>query len=199
MAGRNYCTIADALKVMAHANQALQNQNLMADEFRRLSKFQRNNQPTFKGMCDLEVKFEELSRFCLHYNGVGAKGLSVSSLRVVYIQRSRNSSDSRTRSTHYKSISEKKSGNQNYGKPYGVPIDKRKWKASCGKDIGRRDTSASVICFSCGGMGHRVGECKSSGQKCFKCGKSGHCIADFKSNMLTCFNCGEPDHISTHF
>lgn len=47
MAGRNYCANANALEVMAHvmaqANQALQNQNLMVNEFRGLSKFQRNN------------------------------------------------------------------------------------------------------------------------------------------------------------
>lgn len=44
---------------------------------------------------DYAAKFKELSRFFLHYNGVGAKGLSVSSLRVVYVQRSRNSSGTR--------------------------------------------------------------------------------------------------------
>ncbi|XP_050919628.1 uncharacterized protein LOC127137188 [Lathyrus oleraceus] len=102
---------------------------------------------------DYATKFKELSRFCLHYNGVGAK-------------------DSRVRSAHYKSVSEKKSGHKNHGKPYEYLSDKGKWEASDGKETSRGGVPASVICFSYGWIYHRASECKSFGKKCFRCGKT---------------------------
>lgn len=107
--------------------------------------------------------------------------------------------DSHARSAHYKSISEKKSGNQNCGKPYRAPADKEKYKDSCGKKTSGGGTSDSVKYFSYGGMGHRANECKSYGKKCFKYGKAGHNITDCKRNVMTCFNCVEPGHTSTQF
>lgn len=80
--------------------------------------------------------------------------------------------DSYDRSAHYKSVSEKKGGNQNYGKPYGTPADKWNWKALGGKKTSGGGTPAFVKCCSGKEMGHRASECKSYGQKYFKCGKS---------------------------
>lgn len=52
MVVRNDRAIADALEAMTHvtnqANQAMHNQNWMADEFKGLGKFQRNNLPNFR-------------------------------------------------------------------------------------------------------------------------------------------------------
>lgn len=105
--------------------------------------------------------------------------------------------NSHAKSAHYKSISEKKSGNQNHGKPYGALSSKKKHKAKCVKWTSGGGTPAPAICFNYGDMGHHVNECKGLGQKCFKCGKPWHCIAECKSNFMTCYNCGEPGHIIT--
>lgn len=80
--------------------------------------------------------------------------------------------DSRPRYSYYKSISQKKSGNQNHGKPYGAPANKGNWKTSGVKETSEEGTPTSVRCFGYGWMGHRASECMSYGKKCFKCGKS---------------------------
>ncbi|XP_050920019.1 uncharacterized protein LOC127137614 [Lathyrus oleraceus] len=125
---------------------------------------------------------------------------SVSSLRVACIQRSINSSryqeihqfsvlvnkcriyeeDSCVKSVHYKSVSEKKGGNQNRRKPYVSLADKGKWKASYGKETNGGGTPAYLRCFSYGGISHCASDYKSSSQKCFKCGELGHRIADYR-------------------
>ncbi|XP_050885094.1 uncharacterized protein LOC127088221 [Lathyrus oleraceus] len=84
-----------------------------------------------KSVADYVAKFEELSRFCSYYNGVGAKGSKCikfkSGLRLeikqfIKYQEFRQLSvmvnkcriydeDSRARSNCYQSINEKKSGN----------------------------------------------------------------------------------------
>lgn len=40
-----------------------------------------------------------------------------------------------------------------------------------GKERNGGDTPAYLRCYKCGGLGHHVAECKSTGPKCFKCGK----------------------------
>ncbi|XP_050897345.1 uncharacterized protein LOC127104187 [Lathyrus oleraceus] len=102
---------------------------------------------------DYVVKFEELSRFFSHYNGVGANGYKCIKFESVLRQEIKQfiryqeilqfymlvikckiyNKDSCARYGHYKSVSEKRSGSQNCGKPYEAPTDKGKWKASGGK------------------------------------------------------------------
>ncbi|XP_050915840.1 uncharacterized protein LOC127130929 [Lathyrus oleraceus] len=165
---------------------------------------------------DYATKLEELFRFCMHYNGVGAEsskcinfesGLHPKIKQFIRYQEICQFSilvnncriydgDSCARFAHYKSVSEKKSGNKNHLKLYGAQADKGKWKDSGGKRTS--GGGVSVICFSCGGICHCASECKISDHKCFKCGKTRHCIADCKSNMVTCFNYGKPGHIIAH-
>ncbi|XP_050916683.1 uncharacterized protein LOC127131831 [Lathyrus oleraceus] len=136
---------------------------------------------------DYAVKFEELSRFCLHYNGVevgGSKCIKFESdvrpeiNQFIKYQKIHQFSmlvnkcriydeDSCARSAHYKSISEKKSGSQNYGKPYRAPADKWNWKASGGKETSEGGIYVPNKCFMFGEIGHRTAERKSIGMICF--------------------------------
>ncbi|XP_050915663.1 cellular nucleic acid-binding protein homolog [Lathyrus oleraceus] len=107
--------------------------------------------------------------------------------------------DIKARSAYYKSVSEKKGKDHNEGKSYSTPTDKGKRKTLDEKRLSGGETSASIKCFKCGVVGHRVIDCKSSEKSCFKYENTGHLIADCKSSLLTCFNRGEPGHISTNF
>ncbi|XP_050918580.1 uncharacterized protein LOC127136015 [Lathyrus oleraceus] len=122
---------------------------------------------------DYAVKFEELSRFCLHYNGIrvmGSKCIKFESdlhpeiKQFTRYQESRLFSlllnkcsiydeDNRARYAHYKSIIEKKSGSLKYGKPDGAPADKGKLKASCGKETSGGGSFVPLKCFKCGKIG----------------------------------------------
>ena len=68
--------------------------------------------------------------------------------------------DNRSRSTHYKSFSDKKRKDQNCGKPYGSPDDKGKLKVDqkfiSVKEESGGGTPISVIYFRCGEFGHRI-------------------------------------------
>ncbi|XP_050890459.1 uncharacterized protein LOC127095870 [Lathyrus oleraceus] len=97
-------------------------------------------------VADYAVKFEELVRFCPHYNGLEAEGskcvkfesvLCIEIKQFISYQEIRRFSvlvnkcriydkDSRVRSAHYKSASKNKDGNQFYGKPYVAQADKGK-------------------------------------------------------------------------
>lgn len=105
--------------------------------------------------------------------------------------------DSCARYAHYKSISEKKSGSQNRGKPYEAPADKGKWKASGGKETSGGGNCVPLKCFKCGEISHHASECKGEYIICFKCNKPEHCAAECKIGVVTCFNYGELGHIST--
>ncbi|XP_050919687.1 uncharacterized protein LOC127137256 [Lathyrus oleraceus] len=88
---------------------------------------------------DYDAMFEELSQFCPHYNGVKLKDLSAL--------------NSRARSSHYKSISDKRSGNQNHNKTYDVKDSKGKQRFQP-KTIGVKTQSGGgaltpVRCFKC--------------------------------------------------
>lgn len=82
--------------------------------------------------------------------------------------------DSRARSTHYNSVSDKHSGNQNRRNLYVVLYGK------CKQTFQRRNNGwksqneggppAPIKCFKCGMHGHRASKCTV--RTCFKCGKA---------------------------
>lgn len=109
-----------------------------------------------------------------------------------------NDEDSRARSAHYKSLSEKRGKHMNCGKLNSAQADKGKQKFSEGKKPSGGGTLVPIKFYRCGGAGHCAKECKSDEKKCFKCGKPRHLIVDCKTNVLTCYNRGEPGHISTN-
>lgn len=131
-------------------------------------------------MADYATKFEELSRFYPHYNGMETKGSKCVKFKsgvrpkikqFISYQEIRHFSvlvkkckiydeDIRARSAHYKSASEKESGNQNYGKPYMDSVDKGKLKSQQ-KAVGGKETNGGEItsplrCFRCGELCHRA-------------------------------------------
>lgn len=130
-------------------------------------------------VADYATKFEELSRFYPHYNGMETErskcvkfesGLRSKIKQFISYQEIHHFSvlvnkykiydeDIRARSAHYKSASEKESGNQTYGKPYMAPVNKGKLK-SRQKDVGGKETN-----------GGETPSPLSTDLKCFKCGK----------------------------
>ncbi|XP_050902418.1 uncharacterized protein LOC127113120 [Lathyrus oleraceus] len=174
--------------VMAQENIALQvnqNQHGIVDEFHGLGKFQRNNPPTWvqeiekifrvipcidahkvlfgtimmseeaeymwenaRKKLEVTTKFEELSRFYPFYNYVEVEGSKISD------------EDSHARSAHYKSVTEKKSRNQNRGKLDVTPNDKGKLsyqeKATSEKETSDVGTPTSLKFFKYREIGHHV-------------------------------------------
>ncbi|XP_050895511.1 uncharacterized protein LOC127102149 [Lathyrus oleraceus] len=130
------------------------------------------------------TKFEELSKFFPHYNGVevgGSKcikfesGLRPEIKQFIGYQKILQFSilvnkchiydeDNRAKFIHYKSVSNKRNGNQKCRKLY-VVLD--------GKEC------TAILYFKCMKAGDRVVECKGV--------------------VMVYFNCGEIDHISTQF
>ena len=104
--------------------------------------------------------------------------------------------DSKARSTHYKSVNERKGKHPFCGNPYVAPTDKGKQRAN----FDRRPSGGGMYnpprCFKCGDLGHRVAECRKDMRKCSNYGMIGHVAVDCKRNVMKCFNCGEPGHIS---
>lgn len=92
-------------------------------------------------MADYPAKFNELSRYCPHYNGVDVEGSKCvkfgNGLRLVIkqfigyheilhfsvlVNKYRiYDEDNKAISTHYKSVNEKKFSNQNHGNLYANP------------------------------------------------------------------------------
>lgn len=109
--------------------------------------------------------------------------------------------DGRSKSAHYKSVSEKKNENYNCDKPYMTSIAKENQKpqqeAASGNETSGGGVSASLRCLKCGELGHCASGCKNPSLTCFKCGKQGHRAAKCKCIILICYNYGEPSHIST--
>ena len=103
--------------------------------------------------------------------------------------------DSRSRSAHYKHLSEKKEKGQFRGKPYATPADKGKQKVSDGKKQSGGAGSVPIKCYKCGDPGHKADMCTTP--RCYRCGKKGHQSRDCPDEGPTCFNCGEKGHIST--
>lgn len=99
-------------------------------------------------VADYAAKFEEFSRFFPHYNGVEAEiskcikfynGLCPEVKQFIGYQEIHQFSvlvnkchiydeNNHARSSHYRSVSDKRNGNQNCGKPYVVPNGKGKEK-----------------------------------------------------------------------
>ncbi|XP_050889199.1 uncharacterized protein LOC127094401 [Lathyrus oleraceus] len=128
-------------------------------------------------LADYAAKFEELSRFFPHYN-----------MCRIYDE------DSRARFAHYKSVSEKKNGNQSRGKPYVTPVAKEDHKTHQNTTSGGGDHTP-IKSFKCEKLGHRALECTA--MKCYKCGKQGHRANECKGAVVTCLNYGEQGHIRT--
>ncbi|XP_050908927.1 uncharacterized protein LOC127122669 [Lathyrus oleraceus] len=166
-------------------------------------------------VAEYAAKFEALVKFCPHYNRVDAEtskclkfenglrpeikqGIGYQQIRkyAELVNKSRiYDEDSRARSAHYKSISEKKGNGQFRGKPYVTPADKGKQKTSDGKNTSGGGVPASVKCFKYGGLGHRANECNNKVLRCYNCGKTGHRVAECKNDGPTCYNRGEQGHI----
>lgn len=143
---------------------------------------------------DYVMKFKELYRFYLHYNGVGTEGSKCMKFEsglhheikqfigyqeihrfYVLVNKCRiYDEDNCARSTHYKSINGKKTGSKNRGKPYGALTDNGKWKALGGKETSGRGIYVPMKWFKCGKVGHHATEYRSSDTICFKCNKPGH-------------------------
>ncbi|XP_050914936.1 uncharacterized protein LOC127129865 [Lathyrus oleraceus] len=159
------------------------------------------------------AKFEELIKFCPHYNIANAERSKclkfVNGLRpdikkaMGYQQITRFSKlvnksriydeDSCESVSHYKSLHDKKGKGRFLGKPY----DGKK-KAGDGKKTSGGGSHTPVKCFRCGVKGHRAPECPKGVVTCFKCGKQGHKSFDCRvCSNVTCYNCGEKGHIST--
>ncbi|XP_050918382.1 uncharacterized protein LOC127135792 [Lathyrus oleraceus] len=115
-------------------------------------------------VADYAAKFEELFRFSPHYNRVEAEvskcikfenGLLPEIKQFIGYQEIRQFSvfvnkcriydeDSRVGSAHYKSVSEKKNGNQSRGKPYSILVSKEDHKTHQNTASGK-GTSTKVL------------------------------------------------------
>ncbi|XP_050914665.1 uncharacterized protein LOC127129553 [Lathyrus oleraceus] len=150
-------------------------------------------------IADSAAKFEELIKFCPHYNTVNveiskclkfvnglrpdiknAMGCQQITRFSELVNKSRiYDEDSRESVAHYKSYDGKK-------------------KAGDGKKPSEGGSHTPVKCFRCGVEGNRAPECPKGDMTCFKCGKQGHNSFDCRvGSNVTCYNCGEQGHIST--
>lgn len=143
-----------------------------------------------KFMVDYAAKFEELSRFCSHYNDVGAEtskcikfesGLHSKVKQFIGFHEIRVFStlvnkcriydeDRKARARYYKSVSDKRSKGQDRGKPYETLGDKGKKKVTGESN----PNGGEVRYYNCGGVEHRVADCKNPTMTCYKCGESSH-------------------------
>ncbi|XP_050908915.1 uncharacterized protein LOC127122658 [Lathyrus oleraceus] len=159
------------------------------------------------------AKFEELIKFCPHYNTANAKRSKclkfVNGLRLdikkemgyqqitifcELVNKSRiYDENSRDSSAHYKSLHDKKGKGQFRGKPYYG-----KKKSGDGKKPSGGGSHTPVKCFRCGVKRHRAPDCPKGDVICFKCGKQCHKSFDCRVGLnVTCYNCGEKGHIIT--
>jgi len=160
------------------------------------------------------AKFIELVKFYPHYNAETAEfskcikfenGLCAYIKRAIGYQKIRQFSElvSTCRvyeediKAHYKIMNELKGKQQQgRGKPYSAPADKGEQWVNDESGPRKRDTPTEIVCFQCGGKGHKSNACSGDVKRCFRCGRKGHTIADCKHDDIVCFNCGEEGHIS---
>jgi len=57
--------------------------------------------------------------------------------------------------------------------------------------LGKKDTTAEIVCYTCGEKGHKSNVCTGDLKRCFRCGKKGHTVTECKYNDVVCFNCNE--------
>ncbi|XP_050907359.1 uncharacterized protein LOC127120836 [Lathyrus oleraceus] len=166
-------------------------------------------------VADYASKFEELVQYCPHYNAADAEeskcvkfenGLRPEIKQGIGYQEIRRfptlvnkcrifDEDSKARTAHYKSLSEKK--NKDRGSPYASPNGKGKQKVVDEKKPSGGGSSIASKCFKCGEPGHRADSCTKRVLRCFRCGQTGHRVTECKDAGPTCFNCGEKGHISS--
>ncbi|WJX13328.1 hypothetical protein P8452_03727 [Trifolium repens] len=159
-------------------------------------------------VAEYATKFEDLCRFCPHYNTVEAEGdkcvkfesgLRSDLKQLVGILEIRNFAnlvnksnicdlDGKAKTSYYKEMNDKRGKGQDRGKPY----DKRN-KGKVGGS-GEKGKNANDKCYKCGVLGHRSYDCPK-GDRCFRCGEFGHKVDACKKNV-PCFNCGEEGHKS---
>ena len=166
-------------------------------------------------VADYASKFEELVQYCPHYNNADAEeskcvkfenGLRPEIKQGIGYQEIRRfptlvnkcrifDEDSKARTAHYKSLSEKK--NKDRGSPYASPNGKGKQKVVDEKKPSGGGSPIAGKCFKCGEPGHRADSCTKKVLRCFRCGQAGHRVTECKDAGPTCFNCGEKGHISS--
>ncbi|XP_050889202.1 uncharacterized protein LOC127094404 [Lathyrus oleraceus] len=173
----------------------------------------RNIVQRFDEDAEYAANFEELIKFCPHYNTANAKRSKclkfVNGLRTdikkergyqqitrffELVNKSRiYDEDIRESVSHYKSLHDKKGK----WKFRGKSCDGKK-KAGDGKKPSGGGSHTPIKCFRCGVEGHRAPECPKGDVTCFECGKQGHKSFDCKvGSNVTCYNCGEQGNIST--
>ncbi|XP_050915059.1 uncharacterized protein LOC127130017 [Lathyrus oleraceus] len=164
-------------------------------------------------VAEYAAKFEELIKFCPHYNNTNAErskcpkfvnGLRPDIKKAMgyqqitgfseLINKSRIYDEDRCESAaHYKFLHDKKGKGKFQGKSY----DGKK-KAGDGKNPSGGGSHTPIKCFRCGVEGHRAPECPKGDMTYFKCCKQGHKSFDCRvGSNVTCYNCGEQGHIST--
>jgi len=62
---------------------------------------------------------------------------------------------------------------------------------------GRKDTTAEIVCYTCGAKGYKSNACTGDVKRCFRCGKKGHTVTKCNYNDVVCFNCNEEGHIGS--
>lgn len=171
-------------------------------------------------VADYAAKFEELIRFFPHYNGADAEeskcikfesGFRLKIKQFIGYQEIHQfpvlvnkchiyDEDNNARSAYYKSVCDKKNGNQNCRNPYVVPDGKSKQKFQQKNNNGKSQSvggaANSIKCFKCGVLGHRASECTA--MTCYKCGKDGHRDNECNIIGLVCYNYGGYGHISAN-
>jgi hypothetical protein len=161
------------------------------------------------------AKFVELAKFYPHYTAETAEfsrcikfenGLRAEIKRAIGYQKIRNFSElvsscriyEEDTKAYYKAVNERRPKSQrNCPKPYSAPADKGKQRVNDERRPRKKDTTAEVVCYTCGEKGHKSNACTGDVKRCFRCGKKGYTITECKHDDVMCFNCNEEGHIGS--